>query len=223
MTTTIIKAHQVPSPRGGKRARAAWTPTPCADPAGRMRTALVRFDAIVTLLQRERAAHRLETVLAQPTPQALVDAYAADLAPWCPVAKSDTTSDTTVVFTYRVVKRLIGGWPDPRTIAEFSLGTDGRIRARDVVGDRDAPGGRLCYRRWVLCPIYPIVLDVLLDGVGEGPVGLEETSPERLAEAAPEAEALLHRLPQLAGVPLAEMGSAGARISERARLAAAAA
>ncbi|MFC7745610.1 hypothetical protein ACFQXA_38835 [Nocardiopsis composta] len=41
-------------------------------------------------------------------------------------------------------------------------------------------------------------------------MGLKETSPERLAEAAPEAEALLHRLPQLAGVPLAEMGSAGA-------------
>src|SRR5690606_12803678 len=218
MTTTIIKAHQVPSPRGGRRARAAWTPTPNADPAGRMRTALVRFDAIVTLLQRERAAHRMETILAQPTPHALLDAYAADLAPWCPVARSDTTSATTVVFTCRVVKRLIGGWPDPYTLAEVSLGTDGRIRARDVVGDRDAPGGRLCYRRWVLCPIYPIVLDVLLDGVGDEVTGLEEAGPERLAEAAPEAEALLHRIPQLASRPLAEMGPAGARVDQRVRL-----
>ncbi|MBB5436317.1 hypothetical protein [Nocardiopsis composta] len=220
MTTTIIKAHQVPSPRGGKRARAAWTPTPGATPIDAMRTALVRLDAITTLLTRERIAHRMEAVLAQTSPEALVEAYTVDLLNANPRIENECG---TLIYTYWEMHQAIGEWPTPRTIAEFSLdAADGRIRARDVVGDRGAPGGRLFYGRWPL-PIYPIVLDVLLDGVGEGPVGLKETSPERLAEAAPEAEALLHRLPQLAGVPLAEMGSAGARISERARLAAAAA
>ncbi|MFC7745573.1 hypothetical protein ACFQXA_38830 [Nocardiopsis composta] len=75
-----------------------------------MRTALVRLDAITTLLTRERIAHRMEAVLAQTSPEALVEAYTVDLLNANPRIENECG---TLIYTYWEMHQAIGEWPTP--------------------------------------------------------------------------------------------------------------